>query len=311
MDCLKIDQLRQVLLDAKGLDRVSLLSDEMAHARAEAILDEIARLEFELHLLAWPSLNESHYPAYKISDPRYDLNSFEFGAKDAFAVNGPGISHGDLLKLGRAFEMKQKFLPVTWPKELRDHLLDHQSHLDTVEELCWLDRWHNVQNVTTANINPNTGKDTDWKLTTCGIPLGIDVKNRRKEWTGILDGTHKSRNYDSWFDDFIGKFYRSAENALNLACISTFLTADDDLKQQAETFLATNREIDGIVVYSSHAGTSFSQITVFAADKTKIQVNALLKPLAREDLEKVIRFQHLARNKHGGVINSIDDYLEA
>jgi predicted MPP superfamily phosphohydrolase len=63
---------------------------------------EVVLLRFE---------KEYPYPAYQIDDPRYNLDKIGPGETGQFAINGPAISCGDLVRLGRACLTRQQFLP--------------------------------------------------------------------------------------------------------------------------------------------------------------------------------------------------------
>jgi hypothetical protein len=304
------DQLCVALLTAKDAAGASLITQAEAKNRADAIRDWMVSTRFHLKLLGWPSPFGGLYPAYEINDPRYDLDSFDFGASDTFAVNAPGISHGDLLKLGRVLETKQRLLPGRWPKSLLDGLKDPQKHLDTVEELCWLDRWQDVQSVSGPVINSITGQDADWSLTSRDHSLVIEIKNWRGEWTGILDNAHKGRSHESRFASLNGKFNARGSGVLNIGCISTFFPADTELEATARSFLKAHQEIDAIVIHSGHAQGVGTHIDVFGEEQIRDNIRALLKPLPREELRRAVVVEHLARDPNGGLIRSVDDYLK-
>ena len=310
MNPLTTDQLSLALLSAKDADGASLITQAEATRRAQAIQEWADATRFQLKLIGWPTPLKSRYPAYELNDPRYDLDSFDFGGPDTFAANAPGISHGDLLKLGRAIETKQRVLSANWPKPLLDGLRDPQRHLDTVEELCWLDRWHDVRDVSGPVVNAGTGKDADWKLVSRDTPLVLEVKNWRAEWTGILDNVHRGRSYESRFASLQGKFFRNDDRALNIGCVSTFFPADAELEATAHSFLKSRPEIDAIVIHSSHANGIGTHLDVFGEEETKKHIRALLKPLPCEELRRAVVVRHLARGPDGGLIKSIDDYLK-
>jgi hypothetical protein len=205
---------------AHGVDNCPLLTEAQASARAAVLVEEMSELKFELKIFRWKNQETSQgwlaYPAYELLDDRYDLNSIGPGDKGQFGINGPGISCGDLLNLGRTCEIKRKFFPSGWPKETKDQLCDHQSHLDAVEEILWLSRFQGVENVQSNMEHPTTGKDVDWAFSACTQPLQIEVKNRRKEFVSIIDQASKGRSYPSWYQDLLGKFSRREGGALTL-----------------------------------------------------------------------------------------------
>jgi hypothetical protein len=290
---IEVDQLATALLWALGRDGNPLLAKDQAQRRAEAIKEEVEALGYDLQIFPWanvtPTGKRHPFPAYRLDDPRYDLNEIEPGEKGQFAVNGPGISCGDLLKFGRACELKRMFLGSQWPKELKDNLRDPQSHLDSVEEILWIGRFGGVRDVRCKVVQPN-GKDVDWAFVAYAQPIQVEVKHRRKECTGIIDGAHGGRDFPSWYQDFDGKFSRDARGSLNVACVTTYLEPDEAIRQRADELLNRGDPIDAIVIWSCHC------LTVFGERKMRQLLTAILAPIPREDSEKVLRVQHLLRN---------------
>jgi len=292
------DELALALASALGADDKPLLSEEEAQQRASAITAEVTNLGFDLRVFAWKNVGSTGnlvpYPAYYLDDPRYDLNTIGPGEKGQFAINAPGISCGDLLKLGRACELKQKFLGNRWPKEIKHNLLDHQSHLDAVEELLWIGRFQGVQGVQPKVLLPS-GKDMDWAFSACTQPIQIEVKNRRRESTGSIDGAHAGRSYPSWFDDFAAKFSRGRSNCLNIACVTTYFDPDDALRERANELLSQDEAVDAVVIWSWHC-LNGRQMTHFSKANIRGLLDALLAPIPREEAWKVICATHLIRN---------------
>lgn len=293
-----VHTLTLTLSSGLGADGRPLLSAEEAQQRAEAIAAEVTDLGFDLQVFPWRNVGPTGdlvpYPAYRLVDSRYYLNAIGPGEKGQFAINAPGISCGDLLKLGRACELKQKLLGQQWSKEIKDQLLDHQSHLDALEELLWLGRFQGVQDVQ-HNVPLPSGKDMDWAFNACTQPIRIEVKNRRRENTGIVDGAHAGRNYPSWFADFAGKFSRVGHSSLNIACVTTYLEPDDALSERATEFLSREEAADAVVIWSWHCPNG-RPLTLFARPNVRELLAAILAPGQREDAQKVILVEHLWRN---------------
>ena len=116
-----IENLTIALLWAHGVDGKPLLTKFQAQFRAKAIIEGMRDLDFELKVFPWKNQETTRgwlaYPAYELRDERFDLDSIAPGDKGQFGINGPGISCGDLLNLGRACEIKRDFLLGGWPKE--------------------------------------------------------------------------------------------------------------------------------------------------------------------------------------------------
>ena len=310
-----VDEIAKHLALTVGKDGAPLLTREQVEERARAIYQEVGITGFPLRLRPWPSKTTRGifpYPSYLIDDTRYDLNKIGPGDKGGFGINGPGISCGDLIKLGRACLLRQKFFPNGWPKGLRDLFVDQESHLDAVEELCWLDRWRGVSRVRTGvKMIAGSDKDVDLVFDSYTVPVFAEIKNRRRESVGVVDGWHRSRNYSSVFDDLIGKFSPARnDGALHVACISTHLEPDDALDAQAKSFLDEHGEIDAIIVWSDHSRDGRQNIAIYSEPHIRAQIEALLASAEREDEQKWYTVQHLERNSEEGRVLSGPELIE-
>lgn len=291
---------------ATGQDGMQLISPEECRRRAVAILEEVDALRFPLVLQPWTSPHQNGpvpYPAYQINDPRYHLETGP-GARGQFAILGPDISCGDLVKLGRVCLLRREFFPRGWPRGLKDQFLDPQSHLDAVEEFSWLRRWRGLTNVRREVLAGSKGsKNADLGFHSCLVPIAVEIKNRRREAVGVIDGWHSSRDYDSLFKDLIGKFSGARpNNELHVACISTHLEPDDALSAQARDFLAKHPELDAIVVWSDHCRDDRNFREVYGEAKNRQQVELLLAEPEREEAQRWFVIKHLARNSDTGTV---------
>lgn len=292
---------------AIGQDAYPLIDADEARRRAQAISDEMNHLGFALKLTPWtsrtPNGGISSFPCYQINDPRYDLDKIGPGEKGTFGINGPDISCGDLVKLGRICLLRQQHLSQGWPRGLKQQFLDPQSHLDAVEELNWLSRWRDVNDVRTkVNLfDGSKGTDVDLVFRARSLSICAEVKNRRREWVGIVDGWHSSRRFPSAFDDLIDKFNPVRINgALNVACLSTHLPPDADIEVQAKQFIAKHTEVDAIILWSDHCPTGQGFRKVYGKRRTRDRIENLLAPLAREEAERWFVLKHLGRNSEEG-----------
>lgn len=291
-------EVKRALRWALGSDGIPLLNDEQAQIRANAIARELPLTGFALKIKAWRNSTSSGelcaYPTYEIRDPRYDMNSVGPGEKGQFAINGPGLSEGDLLRLGRACEIMAAFFPCKWPKETRDQINDPQAHLDTIEEILWLGRFNGVQNVH-PNVKQPNGKNVDWGFDACTQPVQIEVKNLRREYIGAVDPDFHSRAHASWYEALKGKFSRDHKGSLNIACVTTFLEPEAHLAERASELLKAPENIDAIIIWSYHSPTG-KDLTLFAkSPEVRVLVEALLAPVSREDSHKFLLISHLTR----------------
>ncbi|HPA20707.1 MAG TPA: hypothetical protein PLU30_23365 [Verrucomicrobiae bacterium] len=308
-----VEAISASLLMAEDRAGQPLLTPGEATARAALIWEEVNELGLALEIFTWTGRGfcgePLRYPAYRIDDQRYDLNSVGPGQCAPFAANGPGISCGDLLRLGRVCQIKQQLLPRRWPKDLRDRLCDPQSHLDGIEEIWWLGRWYAVTDVKGKVPTGVGGKDIDWEIRACTFPLRLEVENWRREWSGMVHGFHRGREFPSCFERFRGRFARAdAGDALNVACVTTLLEPDEKLEQRSSDFLATNPEVDAIVVWSRHSLSGRMPPAVYGKTPVRGQLRALLMPPQREDLEHVVPVEFLPINPDTGKTLLPDEY---
>ena len=300
-----VDLIERNLHLAKGLDGLPLITGDEARLRSEAIHEEVKAVGFSLKLRPWTSPSPRGpvpYPAYDIDDPRYDLNKIGPGERGTFGINGPGISCGDLVKLGRFCLLRRRHLPGGWSRDLKAQFLDPQSHLDAVEEIYALSRWHGVTDVRMkVGLWDGKAKDVDLGFKACLVPLFVEVKNRRREAVGVVDGWHDGRNHPSLFDDLIGKFPESRrQGALHVAWISTHLEPDTQLAAQTTGFLAAHPEIDAIVVWSDHSRDGRPFRAIFGSPAIRQQLELLLRDPDREEADRYLVLKHLGRNSEAG-----------
>jgi len=135
----------------------------------------------------------------------------------------------------------------------------------------------------------------DWAFTARTQPIRIEVKNQRRESTGVIDGSHKGRNYPSWFDDFAGKFSREQNNSLNIACVTTYFEPNDALAERAGELLCRDEAVDAVVVWAWHCRNG-QPLTIFARANMRERLTAIVAPTPWEEVGKVILIKHLMRN---------------
>jgi hypothetical protein len=140
--------------------------------------------------------------------------------------------------------------------------------------------------------NPASKKNIDWRFSCCSQLLNLEVKYRRRDWVGIVDGPHFSRDFDSYFEDCDGKFGAQKNGELNVIGVSTLAPPDDGLRRTIERFLKTHSYVDGIILWSFHAPSGESaEIHSRKADL----INLLFTGGDSEDRLRVSPIRHLWR----------------
>ncbi len=297
LECLKL---------ATRLDGSPLLSPEEAQTRTPLVARAMAEAAFNLvpYVVPFPLPDnvEGRYPAYRISDTRFDLDEPE---GPVFAVEGPGLSDGDLVKLSECCVLAHDHLGSDWWSRNKKHLRNPQGHLDLLEEIWWLGRFHGVAGVVSnVKLDPTRLKDVDWSLRAGelgpgfpGQPLNLEVKFKRRDWVARVDGTDFVRDgFDWYFEGFEGKFSRHGDgSALNLACISTFAPLDRELAFAAEKFMAEDDAVDGVLVWSHHCLPGQEHLGI-CARKDSGYLRTLMTPPSPEHEERVVPVSYLLRN---------------
>jgi hypothetical protein len=240
-----------------GMSETVLTSKE-AKERSAMVHNDMKTVRFALRLgTSWPVQTQGFepiwIPSYHLEGTMYGPEADPDGDNNRDAA-GPLINCGEFVRLSKACMLGRKLLsPGDWPQKFASKLRDSQQHLSTIEEILWLGRWHAPQNVEmTYKQNPSSGKDIDWRFTCCGQTINLEVKYRMRDWLGIVDGHHFSRNFNSYFNDVEGKFGPRTGGELNIVGITTFTPPDRGLQACTERFLGTHPEIDAVIFWSIH-----------------------------------------------------------
>jgi hypothetical protein len=173
---------------------------------------------------------------------------------DVYKAAGPGLNCGHLLRLSKACKIARTFLKKAWPGTFATRLRDPNDHLAVVEELLWLGYWHRVKNVQRSYKQSGASdKNVDWRFTCCDQIINLEVKYRRRDWVGIVDGPYFSRDFDSYFEDCQGKFGPQKDGELNVIGITTLAPPDAGLCRAIDRFLTNHPYADAIILWSFHA----------------------------------------------------------
>ena len=236
----------------------TVLSQEEAKSRAAMVYEDMKAVNFPLRMgETWPvpaARNETIWiPSYPLDGIMYGPEADPDGESKRDAA-GPLLSCGEFIRLSKACKLGRELLTTNrWPSHFTVGLRDTQKHLSVIEEILWLGRWHSPENIEpTYKQNPATGKDIDWRFTCCGQVINLEVKYRMRDWLGIVDGQHFSREFDSYFDEVKGKFAPRPDGELNIVGITTFTPPDRGLQECTLRFLDKHPEVDAVIFWSIH-----------------------------------------------------------
>jgi hypothetical protein len=208
--CVDLHAIEKALVTAYPGMSEPVLSAAEAGTRAEIVYEDMRKIRFDIELEYWPvnfpGFQGIQVPAYKLAGSQYDPDGPP-SVPDVYKAAGPGLSCGHLLRLSKACKLGRVFLGDNWPESFASRLRDPDDHLAVVEEMLWLGYWQSVQDVKhSVRQNSKSNKNVDWRFNCCGQIINLEVKYRRRDWVGIVDGPYFSRDFDSYFADCEGKF---------------------------------------------------------------------------------------------------------
>jgi hypothetical protein len=242
--------------------RETVLKPDEAKIRARMVHEDMTKVRFDLQLEYWrvelPGHQPIGVPAYKLIGSQFDPDA-PLDEPDVYKAAGPGLSCGNLLRLSKACKLGRAILKKAWPTSFATRLRDPNDHLAVVEELIWLGYWQSIKDVQRSyKQSSESKKNVDWRFVSCGQPINLEVKYRRRDWIGIVDGPYFSRDFDSYFEDCEGKFGAQKDGELNIIGITTLAPPDAGLRRTIARFLKDHPYVDGIVLWSFHAPTGAS-----------------------------------------------------
>lgn len=197
----------QKLREAAGaLKERGIVSDETLTKRANWLSQDLSVLAME-HFRILPTQN-IRLPRHRIVIP---LVEYEFGEsdhdinladnpfnlpKDAKLIEGTGLSREDLGYFGKVSEIGHTVIPRLWLADTRlcDSVKLPTQHLDTLNEVWWLSRWHGIDPTSVTyepvvrrdaeNLDKDHPKSIDWQFKPSGclghpLTINLSIKNRR------------------------------------------------------------------------------------------------------------------------------------
>lgn len=168
-------------------------------------------------------------PEYFFGDTGFDINHAKNPSDNvAEWLGGTGLDRGHLQLFSKISLIGRELIPHYWhtDEKLRYGLRNPPQHLNTVEEIWWLDRWLALQNtVKEHRLIPGSKVDVDWRFT---LPSQISVNLEVKRVPSDCVRHARGRAFSAlWFKKFceekvLPKFRTSEENEVNVLAISLF-----------------------------------------------------------------------------------------
>lgn len=309
---LSTTMLHQRLSDAAGaLKENGFLSDETLMKRTAWLkfdLEALALPDFRILPMRWiePPGSGLRFPLveYRFGNSDHDLNRADNPLKaprNVNAMTGRGLDREDLLYLSKISEIGHTLIPEIWPSlpSLQANLRLATQHLDTLNEVWWLSRWHgidrgsvkheHVARIDERNLAKKSPSRVDWKFTMLGgqITLHLEVKNRR--------GSKGSAPFNKGVYLFDGHpeeaFGLSGPDEINVLAITSYhagwITEQEEAALVSAYLEGLERPVVDAVALAVKGGSGSYEKLFFPVgrnlEKKDLILRAVFKPMDTED----------------------------
>lgn len=302
-----VDLLHRKLVDAAGAmyDRGDV-SDARLRQRAKWLHQDLLALQWTsfrilpTQIVQIPGAGMVPLVHYEWGQDQFSIDKAKpFGGKrSSEESDGTFLSFEDLAWLGRVSEIGHTVIPHLWlgDKRLRKDVSERNQHLDTLQEVWWLSRWHgidenSVQREYLMHRKQGNKKTVDWRfeIRGTGIALNLSIKNRK--------GTATSGVFEKRVNLFDGKesepFSPSGPDEINVLAITAYhggiMTADEQ-SDLVKDFLDRSPELDAVViwmrgsVFPPKAGTITDGIQLYFPDRAMDRKDQLLRILCQQEV---------------------------
>ena len=238
-------------------------------------------------------------PEYYFGDTGFSVNNAENSSKNKIEwFGGTGIDRGHLQFLSRVSEIGHSVIPQYWleNKKLRDALRNPTQHLDTVEEVWWLSRWHGIESISMAErLLPNSKADVDWSFFLFNKQIRVNLEVKRIP-SDLVRHTRGRPFNKEWFTTFcsekvLPKFRPSGTDEINILGLSLFGEIDRNVQLVVSEWLRQHKcLIDAVVIVTREARGRSGLDKQIVNDKAQI-LNPFIKELDAEDSSLAFAFE--------------------
>jgi hypothetical protein len=223
-----------------------------AKKRAQNVANDVRKIGIMPTLNFLPIQDRLQVPFYTFGQSNFTLDNLDKKVPDTLKAVGFGLNWGDLFLLSHVCEFGRNIWGEDWVLKFHDQLKHFPDHIATVEELWWLSLWHSPSEIEHEfHLGRDTKHTIDWRFKTCSQILNLEVKLRPKDWIRTVDGRMYSAFRKSIFEDCGEKFCRNNDDELNFVGVTLLGPLDQETTQAAESFLAENDKIDGVIYWST------------------------------------------------------------
>lgn len=246
------------------------LDQSEARRRAPLIIEDFEWIDFKyLGLNARPCQFIEELTGSSLWIPEYHFgktgNSID-AAEHAEVIKiewmgGTGIDRGHLLFFSGVSQIARRAIPHYWlkPCKLRDSLRNPTQHLDTTEEIWWLDRWKRPESIkSSVKLKQGSDADVDWTFTVGDGALTVNLEVKRLVGDCVRHVTERTFKID-WFEQFCEnkvnpKFRASREDEVNVLGLSLFGEITREVQLVVSEWLTNRQElIDAVVIVTREA----------------------------------------------------------
>jgi predicted AAA+ superfamily ATPase len=323
--------------DAGAMVERGIVTRETLLKRAQWLKEDLDALAWEgFHILPkqWihPPQTGLYHPLveYKWGQTDHNIDKSDGDAfkhaSSALAIEGTGLDRENIGHFGKVSQIGHTMIPHLWlsDRRLRDDVRRPTQHLDTLNEVWWLNAWQGVDSASVTrehlmrrdaeNLAKPTPSTVDWRFTVLGgsMAINLSVKNRR--------GTAACRPFVKGvylFNDSPDKpFSPSVDDEINILAITGYHGGWITLREQEElvatyldhTLVQLDRPvIDAVVIWVRGAAglrggeqlkSPASSLTAYfpksrPLNRKDLIVRAILKEVDIEDSSMIGVYHHL------------------
>ena len=246
---------------------------------------------------------------YEVGQSFHDVDKAAPGfAKNAEFIEGTGLSRESLGYFARISEIGHTLIPHLWlgSDELRANLRNPNQHLNTLNEVWWLSRWHGIdpKSVQMEYVFPDMPKtkgskpSVDWRFQVLdgAITLNIEVKNR----LGTIASKLMKKGVSLFGNSPEKPFLPSGPDEINVLAITAYHAGAISLEEEADlvsTYLDktdAGKVIDAVALYvmGQGSGERFYFPKARSLDKKDLLLRSLKKPQTIEDHARIALIRH-------------------
>lgn len=303
--------LYQKLMESDApLVKQGLLTENMLLQRAKWLHEDLEKLHLaHFQILATREIADSasgllfKMIEYVFGPSGHDLDQAAPGfKKDPHLIDGTGLSRESLSRFAQISETGHTVIPHLWlgNKTLRERVRTPAQHLDTLNEVWWLSRWHGVIPDSVEMECSLLGgwkkwpPTVDWRFRVLdgAVTINLEVKNRR----GTAASKPMKKGVYLFGDHPVKPFRPSTHDEINVLAITGYhagaiSTAEEN--QLVRDFLdksPAGEVLDAVALYVVGQGSRERLFfpTNRPLHKKDFILRSLLKPETIEDHSRVI-----------------------